>query len=252
MSERRAFSVSIFARNAGAVLLIHHKRLGTWLPVGGEVDAQETPLEAARRELREETGLSGRFEAQPAAVSGAPDGLLAYEEHLAGSKGRHLNFCFLAEVETRELRPNHEFSEWRWVEAPPAECPENVRQLVGRLTWPTPRMLAQRWVEAFNARDLDRLLGLYADTAVHHSPKLRERQPETGGRITGKAASRAWWQASFERLPGLSYEPIAITADGERAVLEYWRKLPTAADLRVGELFRCIDGRIVESLVYHG
>ena len=36
---RRSWSVSILARNAGDVLLIRHKRLGTWLPVGGEVEA---------------------------------------------------------------------------------------------------------------------------------------------------------------------------------------------------------------------
>jgi len=35
-------------------------------------------------------------------------------------------------------------------------------------------------------------------------------------------------------------------------VLEYWRQLPGAEDLRVAELFRCVDGKILESFVYHG
>ena len=54
---KRAFSVSVFARHAGRLLLIEHRRLRTWLPVGGELEPGETPLEAAARELREETGL---------------------------------------------------------------------------------------------------------------------------------------------------------------------------------------------------
>jgi 8-oxo-dGTP pyrophosphatase MutT (NUDIX family) len=244
--------VSIFARNAGAVLLIHHNRLATWLPVGGEIEAGETPLEAAARELREETGLEGTFEPLADSIAGTPDGLLAYEEHLAGSKGRHLNFCFVAEVATRELSPNHEYSEWRWVEAPPTDCPVNVSELVAQLTGRSPRALAEAWLAAFNRRDLDSLLALYSDAAVHHSPKLREREPATGGRIAGKAALREWWAGSFARLRGLHYERIALTADAERAVLEHWRKLPGEPDLRVGELFRCEAGRIAESFVYHG
>ena len=132
MSVRRAFSVSVFCRNAGAVLLVHHRRLGRWLPVGGEIEAGETPLEAARRELREETGLSGDFPSL-SEIEGTPPGLIGYEEHLAGAKGLHLNFAFVADVAGRTLAPCDEWDEARWVDAAAAaalDTPDNVRALV--------------------------------------------------------------------------------------------------------------------------
>jgi 8-oxo-dGTP pyrophosphatase MutT (NUDIX family) len=132
MTERRAFSVAVYARRGARVLVIEHRRLATWLPIGGELEPGETPLEAARRELREETGLVGRFRPLAGALDGVPPGLLGYEEHPAGSKGIHLNFVFVAEVaEDAEVAPNHEFSAWRWVdrgELDGVTSPLNVRQ----------------------------------------------------------------------------------------------------------------------------
>jgi 8-oxo-dGTP pyrophosphatase MutT (NUDIX family) len=131
-APRRAFSVAVYARRGNRVLVIEHRRLATWLPIGGELEPGETPLEAAERELREETGMVGRFRQLAGALDGVPPGLLGYEEHAAGTKGIHLNFVFVAEVaEDAEVAPNHEFSAWRWVDRAELDgvaSPLNVRQ----------------------------------------------------------------------------------------------------------------------------
>ncbi len=254
--ERRAFSVAIFARHTDAegvtrVLLIRHKRLGTWLPVGGEIEPGETPLEAARRELKEETGLSGAFPVVDP-LDGCPAGLIGYEEHPAGSKGTHLNFAFVADVPTMDLVACDEFDAHRWVTGTSdVACPTNVHELVARAllapgTAPTqPDDLGARWLDAFNRGDLDALLALYADDATHTTP----RQPSP---LVGKPALAAWWGASFARLPGLHYRRVAVTGTPDRLIVEYDRELPGETTERVVVTMATRVGRIVSSRVHHG
>jgi limonene-1,2-epoxide hydrolase len=112
--------------------------------------------------------------------------------------------------------------------------------------------VAREWIAAFNAKDLDRLLALYGDHCTHTSPKLRVQRPESGGKIRGKDALRAWWADAFQRIPELRYEPLSVTADEHRVFLEYVRHVPGQESYPVAEVFDVEGGKIVASRVYHG
>lgn len=63
-------SAVVFDFNVGAVLLVHHNATGKWVFPGGHVDPNETPGEAALREVLEETGIHATIVAPPAVLPG--------------------------------------------------------------------------------------------------------------------------------------------------------------------------------------
>lgn len=112
--------------------------------------------------------------------------------------------------------------------------------------------IAQKWFAAFNGHNLEDLLLLYAADAQHYSPKLKIRQPETNGLVTGKAALRAWWQDAFDRLPTLNYQYTTLTANDDRVFMEYVRHVEHEPDMLVAEVLEIKNGKIIASRVYHG
>lgn len=55
--EKIDFTVAIFVVHEGRILLIHHRKLDKWLPLGGHIELDEDPEQAALREAKEESGL---------------------------------------------------------------------------------------------------------------------------------------------------------------------------------------------------
>ena len=55
--EKIDFTVAIFVVQHEKILLIHHRKLDKWLPLGGHIELDEDPEQAALREAREESGL---------------------------------------------------------------------------------------------------------------------------------------------------------------------------------------------------
>ncbi len=57
INELIDFTVAVYIVHDDKVLLIHHKQLLKWLPIGGHIELNEDPEEALYREIKEECGL---------------------------------------------------------------------------------------------------------------------------------------------------------------------------------------------------
>ena len=119
------WTVSAYLVRERRVLLVRHKRLGMWLPVGGGIEAGERPAEAVLREVREETGFT-------------VDGIecLGFDEHLAGGK-LHLNLAHRANVlPAGEPVSDGSWDEHLWLRIgrePPQGTPNNVHKVLRML-----------------------------------------------------------------------------------------------------------------------
>ena len=81
---------------------------------------------------------------------------------------------------------------------------------------------ARKWVEAWNARDLVRILDHYDDDFEMSSPIIVSLMGEPSGRRKGKARVGAYWARALERVPDLQFELITALA-GVASVTVYYR-----------------------------
>lgn len=114
------------------------------------------------------------------------------------------------------------------------------------------KQIALNWISAFNEHDLKKLLALYSDAAIHFSPKLKIRQPETEGWIMGKPALEKWWGDAFDRIPTLHYQLENLIINDDQILMEYLRKAAGDPDMMVAEILEIENNLIVKSRVYHG
>ena len=114
------------------------------------------------------------------------------------------------------------------------------------------KQIALNWINAFNEHNLEELLSLYAEDAVHFSPKLKIREPQTNGQIAGKPALRSWWAGAFERIPTLHYKLENLIINDGQVLMEYIRKAAGEPDMMIAEILEINDNLILRSRVYHG
>jgi ketosteroid isomerase-like protein len=79
------------------------------------------------------------------------------------------------------------------------------------------QQFAQSWIDAWNARDLHRIVGLLAKDAVFTSPKAAA---VTGiGTQMGHDAIRKYWESALQRISSLRFELLETHWDPEADVL---------------------------------
>lgn len=88
------------------VLLTWNKNLQTWIPVGGHIDPGETPAEAVKREVAEETGFEFDFVHDWGTLKdGEVDVVPLHRVHIDYPKhhGTHINFVFIGKCTNADM-----------------------------------------------------------------------------------------------------------------------------------------------------
>jgi steroid delta-isomerase len=107
--------------------------------------------------------------------------------------------------------------------------------------------LAHRWIESWNARDVEGVLSYFDDSVRFTSP----RAAEITGRsvVEGKPALRAYWVEALARLGSLRFTLDRVLWDeGERTMVFVYlaerngRRHRACEILRFGESGRAIEG----------
>ena len=103
---------------------------------------------------------------------------------------------------------------------------------------------ARDWLAAWNARDLDRILALYAEDCVMVSPNIAGAGLELSGVVHGKVALRAYWRGALERQPDLQFELIDLYAAPDSVVIRYrnQHRLEVCEFLRYGPTGLILQG----------
>ena len=81
--------------------------------------------------------------------------------------------------------------------------------------------LGREWVAAWNSRDLERVLKLYAEDAEMTSDKIREFGFDSTGTLAGKAKIRIYWGKALTLLPDLHFTLIDLFISPDSMVVFY-------------------------------
>jgi len=113
------FVVSVFIVYKDKVLLVHHKKLDKWLPVGGHIELNEDPEQALFREIKEESGLDVEVFGQKLSIKSEGTKFLYppifLDIHDISKTHKHIGLIYFAKAKTDTVTlADKEHKEIRW------------------------------------------------------------------------------------------------------------------------------------------
>jgi hypothetical protein len=83
------------------------------------------------------------------------------------------------------------------------------------------RRLAEEWVAAWNAHDLEAIMALYAPDVVFQTPTIIDTLGVPDGTVRGAERLREHFARGLERLPGLRFELDGVYAGVSSLAMTY-------------------------------
>jgi hypothetical protein len=84
--------------------------------------------------------------------------------------------------------------------------------------------LALDWIDAWNKRDIDKIMDHYVDDIEFFSPTVIQRWNIPEGRIVGKEKLRKHFLKGFEVAPHLHFEFVSVLVEDSSITITYKRE----------------------------
>lgn len=117
------YTVEVFLVHDNTVLLRKHDKYKIWLSIGGHIELDEDPNQAAIREVKEEVGLDIQLY-EPFAVPQFDEPHhrelippMSMNRHAINDTHEHVTSVYFAKADTTNVIPENVDDEWKWFTA---------------------------------------------------------------------------------------------------------------------------------------